>query len=182
MAKHPHYDRVSDTTQKLLLEKRVHLVEMKKKEFFYKRTAYINLDYDLLENQYVVRKYFQKKHDINLRDLEILLYLYPKGYFSRADYKAYPLHFSNLRIQVMIRKGHIQVFQEGENMDKHVYSLTQSTKHKVQTYYKLLTGELQIPVIGENNPMIRKDATPHEQKIIKMYKRLAQQRKEKKGE
>lgn len=182
MEKSERYDRVSEGTQKLLLEHRIQLMQSPKRKKFYNRSAYINLDYNLLENQYVVRKYFQKKHGITLRDLEILLYLFPKGYFSRADYKAYPLHFSNRRIQTFIGKGYVKIFQEGKNMNKHIYCLTQATKHKVQTYYKLLTGELPIPIISENNPMIRKDATPHEKKIINMYKRLAAQRKEKKGE
>ena len=41
--------------------------------------------YDLLENMMVVRQYIQKKNNIDIGLLEILLYLAPKQYFTQAD-------------------------------------------------------------------------------------------------
>lgn len=136
------------------------------------KNAMMNTDFNLLENQYVVRKYFQKKFNINLQELEILLYLFPKGYFSHADYKAFPLNFTYRQIVSMMKKGHVKIFHEGRNKDHHIYTLTKSAKHRIMVYYQLLSGELEIPTISENNPMIRKDATAHEKKIINMFHRL----------
>ncbi len=179
MEKLPNHNQVSETTKKLIRNGKKALRKTHGKTKYTRQAVYMNLGYNFLENQYVVRKFFQKKYKIDLRVLEILLYLYPKQYFSHADYKAYPLTFTHRQIVSMIKKGHVIVLQEGKNKTKDVYTLSHSSKLLIQNYYKYLAGEIMIPVISENNPMIRKDATPHERKIINMFKRLAKESKEK---
>jgi hypothetical protein len=171
--------RLSENTIKLLAEKK-HFPRVKKAATKYKRKdVMINTDYNLLENQYAVRKFFQAKHNLSLRELELLLYLFPKQFFSFQDYKAYPLSFTHRKISSVIKLGYVKIFKKGKNQSHHVYTLTKSAKHQVIVYYKYLSGELQIPMIPENNPLLRKDATPHTQKILDffMYMRV-QQKKE----
>lgn len=178
MENKPKCDRVSEPTKKLLKKKGYRPRNMKLKNKYYK-AAWVNRDYNLLENQYVVRKYYQKKYNMKIMELEILLYLFPKQYFSQADYKDFPRNFTYRQLSYLINKGHVKIFQEGKNKAQHVYSLTQSAKLIVINYYKLLSGELKIPTISENNPMIRKDATQHEKRIISMFHKLAKENKAK---
>lgn len=178
MGDHTKDRRVSEHTRKLLKSKGLKVQQHKPKGKFYRGTANVFKDYNLLENQYVVRKYFQKKYGVPLNELELLLYLYPKQFFSHADYKLYPRNFTYRQIQKMIAIGHVRIYKEGKNYKKHIYTLSQSSKHLVLNYYKLLNGDLQIPTISENNPMIRKDATPHEQRIIKMMRAMSKKNKD----
>lgn len=172
--------RVSEHTKKLMKEHNYKPRNMNIKHKYYRKDAMVNLDYNLLKYQYPVRKFIQKKYKITLRELEILLYLFPIGYFTHRDYKDFPTTFTHRQIISMMKKGHVKIFLEGENKAKHVYCLTQASQLKVQNYYKYLTGELIIPTISENNPMIRKNASSHENKINSMFKKMAKQNAKKK--
>lgn len=170
--------RVSERTKKLLKKSGYKPRAKKLEHKHYKKDAVINMDYNLLENVYVVRKFVQKKFNINLRELELLLYLFPKGFFSLEDYKNYPLTYSHRQINTIIKMGWVRIFTEGRYKSEHTYTLTKSAKHMVIVYYKYLSGELQIPTNSENNPMVRKDATAHQQKIIKMFKVMRKQNRQ----
>jgi len=165
-------ERVSERTKQLLSDANYNTRAKKIKHKHYKKDALMNMDYNLLENQYVVRRFVEKKFKLSLRDLEILLYLYPKGYFSLKDYKMFPLSYTHRQITSVISKGFVKIFHEGENKAKHVYTLSKSAKHMVVSYYKYLSGELQVPISSENNPLVRKDASNHEKKIINMFKEM----------
>ena len=170
--------RISDDT-KDLLKKAGYKPRPKKLEHkHYKKDAVVNMDYNLLENFYVVRKFVQKKFNISLRELELLLYLFPKGFFSHQDYKSYPLSYSHRLISTVIKLGWVRIFTKGENQSQHTYTLTKSAKHIVIVFYKYLSGELKIPLNSENNPLIRKDASSHQQKIIKMFKIMRKYQKD----
>jgi hypothetical protein len=176
--KHGH----SEHTQKLLLENSLYPRYKKTEKKYIKRQVVLNTDYNILENQYVIRKFFQAKFNLPLRELELLLYLFPKQYFSHRDYKDYPLSFTHRKISSVIKKGYVIVFRKGKNQDKHIYTLSKSAKHLIQVYYKYLGGELLIPICAENNPMIRNNATPHQQKIISMFKKMRERVKQEEQE
>lgn len=175
-------ERINDRTKELLKEggyrARAKTIEGK----YYKKDAVVNMDYNLLENMYVVRKFVQKKFNIELRDLEILLYLFPKGFFSHRDYKNFPLSYTHRRINSVIKKGFVRIFTEGANYEKHTYTLTKSAKHMVIVFYKYLSGELSIPITSENNPLVRKDISSHQQKIINMFKLMRKENKKQAGD
>jgi hypothetical protein len=169
--------RVSEDTEKLLLAKKMK-PRYKKAEGKYKLKAIVmNSDFDLLQNQYPVRLFVQAKYGLSLRELELLLFLYPKQYFCLKDYKAFPLTFSHRRITTVIKHGFVKIAKKGKNMDQHVYTLTKSAKHQVVAYYKYLSGELKVPTIAENNPLIRKDAPEHHKKVIDFFKKMRDEQK-----
>jgi len=169
--------RVSQDTRKLLKEHGYKVRNKKLEHKYYMKDAVVNLDYNMLENQYVVRKFVEKKFNLSLRELEILLYLFPKGYFSHRDYKQFPMSYTHRRINSVIDSGLVKIFREGDNQSKHVYTLTKSAKHKVISYYKYLSGELKVPTNPQNNPMVRKDASSHTNKIVNMFKRIRKENK-----
>lgn len=170
-------ERISERTKELLKEGGYRARAKKLEHKYYKKDAVVNMDYNLLENMYVVRKFVQKKFDIDLRELEILLYLFPKGFFSHRDYKNFPLSYTHRQISSVIKRDFVRIFTEGANKSKHTYTLTKSAKHIVIVYYKYLSGELSIPINSENNPLVRKDASTHQQKIIKMFKLMRKENK-----
>jgi hypothetical protein len=169
--------RISEDAKKLFAEKKIY-PQYKKSAGKYKRnTVLVNTDYNLLENQYAVRKFFQAKHNLTLRELELLLYLFPKQFFSFQDYKAYPLSFSHRKISTVINKGFVKIFKKGKNQSKHVYTLSNSAKHLVIVYYKYLGGELQVPLNPENNPLNRKDMSPQQSKVMEFFKQMREKQK-----
>lgn len=178
MKEHLSDNRISEATTKRFEEVGYRIRNKPVEHKHYKKDAMVNLDYNLLENQYVVRRFVQKRWGITLRELEIILYLYPKAFFSHQDYKDFPTSFTHRQIRSMIKLGHIQVFVDGENTAKKIYSLTKSAQAKVQNYYKYLSGEMQIP-LDSSNKFIHKDASSHDQKVIKMFHKLAEANKKK---
>jgi hypothetical protein len=168
---------ISEDTERLLLAKKLK-PRYKKTEGKYKlKPIVVNTDFDLLQNQYPVRMFIQAKFGLSLRELELLLFLYPKQFFCLKDYKSFPLTFTHRKISTVVKRGFVKIAKKGKNMDHHVYTLTKSAKHQVIVYYKYLSGELLVPTNAENNPMIRKDAPQHHKKVIDFFKRMRDEQK-----
>jgi len=109
--------------------------------------------YEFLENLLVIRPYIQKKYDIKLPFLELLLYLAPKSYFSYYDYFEMPKQFKYNRIQKLIDEGWISIFSNGKTKRETVYKLTKKSRTIIMDFYKLLAGEEQIP--ADKNPLLK---------------------------
>ena len=126
---------------------------------YYKKMTKTNLGFNILENLMLVRYYIQKRHDISFRDLEFLLFLYPKLFWDIRDYRDYPKTYSHRNINTMIKKGYVEVFTETDRKRKTVYQLTKKAKHIVVQFYKYLSGEKNVPENTSLNSMFKADAT-----------------------
>jgi len=60
-----------------------------------------------LKNWRIVRYYIQKKYDLNIKELEILLYLYDLGIFTRKDVNEYAriCSWGNNTTKMLLDKG-----------------------------------------------------------------------------
>lgn len=135
----------------------------------------ISLDYSSLQYIGIVRHYIQKKHDITLSQLELLLFLYPLGIWSKDDYDLFPHRFSTRTIKPIMEKGFIDDIFEHElepESDKKVYRLTQKAKMIVRDFYQYLHQEKLIPETAVSNPLFRYDANPRDLRKAKAIARI----------
>jgi len=131
--------------------------------------------YDLLENMIVVRQYIQKKHNIDLGLLEILLYLSPKQYFTQADYKELSKQFKYCSIKNLIATGFVGVLQKGGNLGKNVYKVNRAGHEIVRNFYELLAGEKFITDRPDVNPLNQKRTrTPYDKKRMDLISKINQ--------
>lgn len=142
----------------------------------YSRTDYLVVyqGYDFLENLMVVRTYIQKKYNIRLILLEILLYLYPKNIFTFEDYRTMPRDFRYNKIQNILDTGHAKIISIGENKTKNLYALSASGKNIVCNFYEHLSGEKKIPESYKTNPMAMKKACSFDKMKMETIKKLNQ--------
>lgn len=125
----------------------------KKKIPKYSKYTYhqVYMGYDFLKNLTYVRTYIQRKHSLELRELEFLLTLYPMSYFSRSEYIRLfkPLKFS--KIETVVEMGLLQRISVSEK--KSLYYLSRKSRGIVEDFYALLSGEKKFPMSTEHNPM-----------------------------
>lgn len=120
---------------------------------------YVFRGYDLLENMIVVRQYIQKKHEIDLGLLEVLLFLAPKQYFTQLDYREMPKQFKYCLLKNLIETGFVGIVQEGRNASKHIYKINRKGHEIVTSFYELLSGEKKISETRfDQNPLLKKKA------------------------
>lgn len=175
-------NRLHPDTKKILTKRKYQVRAIKGSEKNYRKGAYVYLGCDMLEYQLPVRRFVQEKYGITLVELEILLFLFPKKFFTYKEYKTFPMNFTYRTIKKVIDRGFVQLFSEGRNKNEHVYTLTKSAQLMVRNYYKYLSGELDIPVISENNPMIRKHAPKQNKKYINMFHKIKERNKNREEE
>jgi len=153
-------DLVSKEAMEIIKAKRCRLrldkqSRAKKPKYTKIKELYVFQGYDLLENMIVVRQYVQKKHNIDLGLLEVLLYLNPKQYFTQADYADMPKQFKYQSIKNLIATGFVATLQHGTDLGKNVYKVNRKGHEIVCEFYELLSGEKKFQE-NSNNPMSKK--------------------------
>lgn len=166
----PEDPRVSKEVRKILRQKGYH-VQYNKDPKHYTQSARFNIGYNKLQYLGIVRHYLQKRFKISYRELEMLLFLYPKLLFDNREFKEYPKSFTNRDIREPIKRGYIEVFTVKHEYHK-VYQLTRRAKVIVTLFYKYISGELPIPEDPQTNPMFKKDANPMDKKRAEMIKKM----------
>jgi hypothetical protein len=136
--------------------------------------ALVYQGYDMLENLLVVRAYIQRRYKIDLKLLEVLLFIAPKQYFTQEDYSLIAKNYKYGRIQNIVDSGHVRLMTMGENKSKNLYCLSATGKGIISEFYECLVGETKIPEYKELNPMAKSKATPFDKKKMEMIKRINQ--------
>ncbi|WP_456867592.1 hypothetical protein [Galbibacter sp. BG1] len=166
----PEEPRVSKDVRKEIRKQGYH-VQYYNNPKHYTRSARFNIGYNKLENLGVVRHYIQKRFNINHREFEMILFLYPKLLFDTREYREYPKCFTYRNIKKPMERGLIEIFTNHKKRNK-IYRLTKQAKHIVVQFYKYISGELPIPEDPQTNPLFKKDATPMDRKRAEWIKRM----------
>lgn len=166
--------RVSYETRYLIQEAGYHVKHITKNKFrmlkyrtkeererMNSQTINVNLDYSCLRNLGIVRNYFQKKHNLTFRELELLLFLYGMQLWSQHDYYKFPHSFTTRKIKSLFDRGFIEPIFEDYSFDskKQVYRLTSRSKCLIRNFYQYLHEEKPIPESSGLNPLFRMDAS-----------------------
>lgn len=171
-------ETVSEDTLKTLKKKnlklRFNILGKSKANKYSKETRLLVFKgYDLLENMIVVRQYIQKKNNIDLGLLEVLLYLFPKPYFTQADYASIPKQFRYGSIRNLMATGFVSIVQEGSDLGKNLYKVNRKGHEIVCNFYELLSGEKKISDTRYENPLMnKKTRTPFDKKRMDLIKKI----------
>lgn len=131
-----------------------------------------NEGFDLLENMLVVKKYICEKYEIKAHLLEILLYLYPRDYFTWYDYYEMPKYFNYNRISKLESEGIIRVVSKDKTKRRSLYGLTPKARNIVTNFYMFLFGEKKIPLSG--NPLSHSTASAIDKMRFNLIKKINQ--------
>ena len=115
-------------------------------------------DYDFLKNWRVVRYYIQKRYELSLPDLELLLYLYDENIFDKDTFNEFAssLSFDRNRLSNFVDRELISEWRPGKKAKhKRLWTLTQRGKLICSHTYKKLLG---LELISED---------PYRNKIMK---------------
>ena len=115
---------------------------------------------DFLKHWRVVRYYIKRKYGLTQPDLDILLFLYSEGRFTRKIFKAYEgvVNWEPKRFKRLQEEGWIIVWRKSHGRSFSIYELSHQAKHIVSKAYKILNGEEEIPDSIRRNPLLRKGA------------------------
>lgn len=189
----PDEVRISKYTKQLLKEMGYHAAHISKGHFRNLRyrgkkerretrptqAIPLNLDYNVVQYFGIARYYIQKKYDLRIKELELLLFLYPIGFFTKRDYHTFPHNYTTRTISHLMKKGLIEPVNEREKpqSDKQVYKLSRRSKNAVLYFYKYASGEEPIPENPMVNDFFKSGTTRYEQKLAlamaKLNKRVS---------
>jgi len=108
---------------------------------------------DYLKHWKVVRHFFQKQHNIKMKDIEFLLFLRSEGRFTKKRAVEYLklMETSETRFRMLIDTGWIVVWRKRRAAEWCIYTLSYKAHSMVNSIYDILEGG-EIPAGYVNNP------------------------------
>lgn len=141
---------------------------------------------DYLKFWRVIRYYMKMKHGLSQADLDVILFLYSEGYFSKDKFDEYAqiVSWSKDRFKDLHRDGWIETFRRRSFNGKALYQLSYKATRMVLDIYRKLNGE-EIPTSLAANPMFHKNVSysdkVYRNMIILMNQHCKEQRLKKRG-
>jgi len=147
-----------------------------KKERVYRQAEYKN---DFMKYWRVVRRWLMVKHNLNITDIDMLLFLFSEGYFTVKKFEEYQTLFSwdKKRLKRLIDNGWIHIWRNHGAGKARLYEITPHCRAVIQNMYRKLNGEC----ISEDmyrNPIFRNEAgyadKMHRNYILKLNESIRQ--------
>jgi hypothetical protein len=125
----------------------------------------------------VVRYYISKKYDLSLPNLEMLLFLYSEGLFSRSDFSEFEqiMSWDKKRFEKLRQDGWIIMWRKAKGSEPALYEISRKAKQIVSHMYKKLSGEESISENKYLNPIFSSDADYMDKVYRRAIKRLNQE-------
>lgn len=136
---------------------------------------------DYLKYWKVVRTFIKAKYGLSTSDLDMLLFLYNEGYFSKSDFNEFNqvLSWDTGRFNRLHAKEWIITFRKGSGPRKPIYEISFKGKKVIKSMYDKLEGQ-EFPESRSANPMFRTNVPytykVHRNLIKKINKIIQQQR------
>ncbi len=128
-------------------------------------------DYDFLKWIRVVFKWATSHTGLNQTKIEILLYFYSKGAFSRQEFYDYfqMVGFgAGANLKKFIEEGWITEWRKAKKGHvRGMYDLTSKAKIVCSKMHSMCVGEMDVPVTRRSNPLNAKDI--RDKRINKIY-------------
>jgi len=127
----------------------------------------------------VVRKYIQKKYELSISELELVLYLYDESIFDNKTFVEYSsiLGFSTIDWLHRLKERGIVKKWRDEPGYKRLYTLTHKYKIACNKLYKHLEGE-PIPTNVNQNPLFKVSASYSDKLYARLIKQMNRKREE----
>lgn len=133
------------------LEKKINRTTTKKKPLPRYRSS---RDYDFLQYIRPVYRWALDNTDLTKGELEMLLYLYPMGVFTKTKFFEYQ-RIINIKQQLTFKqlqeRGWIKVWRTKTRKESALYALTHKAKTLCDNMHKFLVGDKDLPVTPRNN-------------------------------
>lgn len=119
-----------------------------------------NKKHDYLKYWRAVRQYMKVKHGVGQADLDMLLFLYSEGFFTREKFDEFNslLAWDRNRFEDLQKDGWIESYRNVMNGKRKRYTLSFKATRMIDTIYRILEGE-EIPVKSDTNPMFKKNVS-----------------------
>jgi hypothetical protein len=137
---------------------------------------------DYMKYWRVIRYFVKAKYELTQCDLDVILFLYSEGYFSKDKFNEFNeiLSWDVRRFERLKQKNWIQVFRKRYGKRKALYELSPKSIQLCELIYKKLNGE-ELPESKSQNPMFLADVsfndTVYRNMIKKMNEYVRQQRR-----
>ena len=135
--------------------------------------------YDFLTNLHLVYKWARVTYDIKIGDIELLLWLYPRGPFSRGDFNAFHKTVSILprkTLLSLINRGYIISWRKPSKGQKELFTVTNKTKLMCSDMHNFLSGDKAIPTTEKRNGLAKEGAPKFHNYFMKAIKQVNKDR------
>ena len=116
-------------------------------------------NFNIFKHYRIIRKWACKNNKLNEPDLELLIYLDCINLFTKNDFKkgVYSYSWDNRRWNRLLKNNWIKVWRERNRTTQkyNIYTLTYKTKLLINTIYKIILGEIDIPTSERRNKIIK---------------------------
>ena len=120
-----------------------------------------NREYDFLKYIRVAYQWAKKNHpDLSRGDIEILLYLYGCGAFSRKSFSDYHKLIGLYEMKGLKRyvdTGYIKLFRPRKGKEYALYNLTFKAKHMCSKMHRYCCGDEEMPTDAKHNAIAKKE-------------------------
>ena len=158
-------------------ERRFNLVKRKPLKKRKPTLLYSERDETYLKYLRVVRIYIQKKYELSLSELELILFLYDEKLFNMEEFNGYAriLGFTSMKWMDKLKERGIIKLWRDEYGYKTIYTLTHKYKMVCYKFYKHLNGE-PISVNPTQNPIFKSQASFSDKMYQKLIKKMNESR------
>lgn len=111
-------------------------------------------DYDFLTYIRIVFRWATENHDLTRHEIELLLYLYPRGTFIKSEFYDYHKTYGIFQIktwQKFLKENWMVEWRAGKRGVPAMYVLSSKAKILCSKMHKFCTGDLRIPMDRRSN-------------------------------
>jgi hypothetical protein len=137
--------------------------------------------YDYLKYWKVVKQWARAKYKLSTADIEMMLFLYSEGLFTRSQFEEFDeiMSWNKNRFHQMVKDKWIIKWRERKGNQSTLYELGFSGKRLCTSIYKKLNKEETISEDRRRNPMFNPNTEYSNKVYRKMIKKMNEERKAK---
>ena len=136
---------------------------------------------DYLKYWKVVKQWARAKYNLSTADIEMMLFLYSEGLFTRSQFEEFDeiMSWNKNRFHQMVKDKWIIKWRERKGKQSTLYELGFSGKRLCTSIYKKLNKEETISEDRRRNPMFNPNTEYSNKVYRKMIKKMNEERKAK---
>lgn len=125
---------------------------------------------DYLKYYRVARYWMKKRYGMSNNDLEVMLFLYSEGFFSKTKFKQYENIFGweKIRFNRLVANKWISSWRKPSPGQHAIYEVSLKGKRALQSFYKKLEGSEPYPTTKNRNPLLNPQTKSFTDKVYFM--------------
>jgi hypothetical protein len=142
-------------------------------------------EYDFLKYIRVVFRWATEHTGLSRPEIEVILYLYSKGVFTKAEFADYYKTIgltTKARWQKYMDDGWIREWRTSKRNMKGLFDLTSKAKIVCSKMHQMCVGDMDIPTSRRSNPMNRNKDIKINAHYTKLFKQMNAERNKTKEE